>query len=67
MEVSSAMIKKVIANGMEAIIQGRIIENKKLTITNKIRRMGSIMPDLNVNTLKGANKASQSIEVMNTS
>ena len=36
MEVSSAMIKKVIANGMEAIIQGRIIEKQKLTITNKI-------------------------------
>ena len=61
------MIKKVIAKGMEAIIQGRIIENKKLIITNKISSMGSIIPDLNVSTLKGANKASQSIDVMNTS
>jgi|TARA_B100001094_G_C17731479_1_gene576785 hypothetical protein len=55
------------AKGNEAIIQGRIMENKKLIIINKISSIGSTIPNLNESTLKGESKASQSIEDMNTS
>ena len=66
-EVSSAIIKKVIANGNEAIIQGNIKEKQKLITQNKINIIGSIKPNSKDNNLKGVKSASQSVLLVNAS
>ena len=64
---SSAIIKKVIANGNEAIIHGNTIEKQKLITQNKIKRVGSIKPNSKDNNLNGVKSAAQSVVLVNAS